>query len=108
MSCRLQADVGGNTRVVARGTIHVPVVQGGTIHSRPMPPDHARVMVDAVEDADFLELPLHVPNDEQLTLQSALGSFTAWPMSKILIGPVEVYCYYNFLYFLIYIYTIEL
>jgi hypothetical protein len=73
-----------------------------------MPPDHARVTVDAVLDADFLELPLHVPNDDQLTLQSALGSFTAWPMSKIVIGPVEVYSYYNFLYFLICIYTIEL
>ena len=108
MSCRLQADVGRNTHVVARGTIHLPVVQGGTIHSRPMPPDHARVMVDAIEDADFLELPLHVPNDEQLTLGSVLGSFTAWPMSKILIGSVEVYCYYNFLYFLICIYMIEL
>ena len=75
---------------MARWTIHVPVVQGGTIHCRPMPPDHARVMVDAIEDADFLELPLHVPNDEQLTLGSVLGSFTAWPMSKILIGSVEV------------------
>jgi len=108
MRCRLLADVGGNTRVVAIATIHLPVVQGGTIHSRPMPPDHARVMVDAIQDADFLELPLHVPNDEQLTLASVLGSFTAWPMSKILTGPDEVYCYYNFLYFLICIYMIEL
>ena len=72
-----------------------------------MPPDHAKVTVDAILDADFLELPLHVPNDDQLTLGTALGSFTAWPMSKILVG-VEVYCYYNFLYFLICIYIIEL
>ena len=75
---------------MARGTIHLPVVQGGTIHSRPMPPDHARVTVDAIEDADFIELPLHVSNDEHFTLGSVLGSFTAWPMSKILIGSVEV------------------
>ena len=93
---------------MARGTIHVPVVQGGTIHSTPMPPDHARVSVDAIEDADFIELPLPVPNGEQLTLGSVLGSFTPWSMSMILIGSVEVYCYYKFLYFLICIYMIEL
>ena len=90
------------------GTIHVPVVSGGTIHSRPMPPDYARVMVDGIKDADFLDLPLPSPNDEQATLQDALGSFTAWPMSMISIGPDEVYYYYKFLYFLISIYMIEL
>ena len=72
------------------GTIHVPVVPGGTIHNRPMPPDHARVTVDGVRDADFLELPLPVPNGEQLTLGSVLGSFTAWPMPMILTGSDEV------------------
>jgi hypothetical protein len=94
--------------VVALGTIHVPVVPGGTIHSGPMPPDHARVMVDGIKDADFIDHPLPVPNDEQATLQDALGSFTAWPMSMISIGPDEVYYYYKFLYFLISIYMIEL
>ena len=93
---------------MARGTVRVPVVQGGTIHSRPMPPDHARVTVDAIEDADFIDLPLPVPNGEQLTLGSVLCSFTAWPMPMILIGSVEVYCYYKFLYLLIGIYMIEL
>jgi hypothetical protein len=78
---------------VARGTIHVPVVQGGSIHGRPMPPDHARVTVDGIQDADFVNLPLPVPNGEQLTLASVLGSFTAWPMSMILTGLDEVYCY---------------
>ena len=93
---------------MAVGTIRVLVVQGGTIHSKPMPPDHARVTVDAIQDADFIELPLHLPNGEQLTLGSVLGSYTAWPMSMILTGSVEVYCYYKFLYFLICIYMIEL
>jgi len=93
---------------VAVGTIHVPVVSGGTIHSRLMPPDHARVMVDGISDADFIEHPLPVPNDEQETLKDALGSFTAWPMSMIVIGSDEVYYYYKFLYFRISIYVIEL
>ena len=74
----------------------------------PMPPDHARVSVDAIQDAEFIELPLPVPTGEQLTLASVLGSFTAWPMPMILLDSAEVYCYYKFLYFLICIYMIEL
>ena len=62
---------------MARGTIHVPVVQGGTIHSTHMPPDHARVTVDAIHDADFIKLSLPVPNGEQQTLASVLGNYTA-------------------------------
>ena len=68
------------------GTIHFPFVTGGTIHSRPMPPDHARVMVDGIKDADFIDLPLPIPNGEQETLKDTLGSFTTWPMSMILIA----------------------
>ena len=73
-----------------------------------MPPDHARVSVDGLTDFEFMEIPLPVPNGEQETLGSVLGSFTAWPMPMILIGSAEVYCYYKFLYFLICIYMIEL
>ena len=90
------------------GTIHVPVAPGGTIHGRPMPLDHARVMVDGIFDADFINHPLPVPNGEQETLKDALGSFTAWPMSMIAIGSAEVYYYYKFLYFRISVYVIEL
>jgi len=93
---------------VARGTISAPVVQGGTLHNRPIPPDFARVTVDGILDGDFIELPLPFPSEEQPTLGSVLGSFTAWPMSMILTGPFEVYCHYNFLNFLICIYMIEL
>ena len=93
---------------MARGTIRVPVVQDRTIHSVPVPPDHARVSMDGLVDFDFMEIPLPVPNGEQTTLGSVLGSFTAWPMSMILIGSAEVYCYYKFLHFLICIYMIEL
>ncbi|XP_078174426.1 uncharacterized protein LOC144568070 [Carex rostrata] len=46
ISCKLQAAVNGNTVTVAVGTIHVLVAPGGTIHGRPMPLDHARVIVD--------------------------------------------------------------
>jgi len=85
--------VDGKTHIVAVGTIRVPVVPGGTIHCKPIPPDHARVTVDGIQDADFIELPLPVPNDDQLTLGSVVGSFTAWPMAMILTGSDEVYYY---------------
>ena len=78
---------------MARGTIHVPVAQGGNIHNTPIPLDHARVTVDGIQDAEYVDIPLPVPNDEQLTLGSVLDSFTAWPMSMILIGSDEVYYY---------------
>ena len=82
---------------MARGTIHVPVAQGGNIHNKPIPLDHARVTVDGIQDAAFIGLPLPVPTDEQPNLGSVVGSFTVWSMPMILTDPVEVYCYYNFL-----------
>jgi hypothetical protein len=84
---------GGDKVVVAFGTINVPVVQVGTIHSVPIPPGHARVTVDGVCDAELLTTPLPVPLGEQEILQDALGSFAAWPISMILMLSDEVYHY---------------
>jgi len=73
--------------------MHAPVVPGGTIHTVPMPPDHARVMVDGVVDAEFFGIPLPFPVGEQEVIENVIGSFAAWPMSLILTGLDEVYYY---------------
>ena len=93
IKCRLMMEKGEDKVVVAHGTMRAPVVPGLTIHTVPMPPDHARVTVDGVVDADFLDTPLPFPIGEHEVIQEVLGSFAAWPMSLILTGLDEVYYY---------------
>lgn len=82
---------------VASGTINVPVNCEETIHTRPLPPDHARVMVDEVVPGEE-NTSLPVPHEDMPTIISAVGSSTAWPMDLISIDQVKnAYYYYNFL-----------
>ena len=73
---------------VAVGTIYASTV----IHSRPVPPGHARVMVDDYA-TDEDETPVPVPNDEVTTIRLARSSFTAWPKDMISLDEVKMLAY---------------
>jgi hypothetical protein len=87
-SCRLHLVRDGQKIEVAVGTIYA----GTVIHGRPVPPGHARVMVDdyaAGEDETLVP----VPNDEVATLRLARSSFTAWPKDMISLDEVKMLAY---------------
>jgi len=96
--CKLFVDRDGKKIAVASGTIILPVNPDETIHTRPLPHDHAKVTVDEFVPGEE-DTPLPVPNDELTTIISVVGSSTAWPMGMIAIDQVKIVCYYyNFLY----------
>ena len=73
-------------RIVSVGKVfNTP--DSNTIHNKPIPPNHAKVAIEVVEESDAL---LPVPNeaDDASLVGNALGTFVAWPIELIIVDSI--------------------
>ena len=63
-------------RMVGKGIQYIESTP--TLHNRPLPFDHVKVMVDFTSEEDAL-LPVPIEDAEIMIVGQALGTYVAWP-----------------------------
>ena len=70
-------------RIVAIGKV-INTAGANTIHNMVIPPNHARVAIEVVNERDAI-LPVPNPSADMMVINEAVGSYVAWPIELIIL-----------------------